>query len=169
MPDSRRHRGPHPEDARLFARDTWPDLRQATSDLCWLLSRDYAPASALKLVGDRHQLAARQRAAVERCACADSSRDARQQRRVGPEQLADRPVLVDGYNVLTTVEAALGAAVILAARDGTYRDLASMHGTFRTVTETRPALELLGRVTGQYRANSWTWYLDRPVSNNRPL
>jgi len=35
--------------------------------------------------------------------------------------------------------------VILAARDGAYRDMASMHGSYRKVAETLPALELLGR------------------------
>ena len=64
MPDTRTHRGPHPEDAKLFAPAAWPALREATAELCWLLSRHYAAPSALKLVGDRHQLSARQRAAL---------------------------------------------------------------------------------------------------------
>ena len=63
MPDRRKHRGPHPEDARLFAPEVWPLLREATADLCWLLSRGYADKSALRLVGDRYELVARQRAA----------------------------------------------------------------------------------------------------------
>ena len=52
MPDKRAHRGPHPEDTRLFARDQWPALQAAVHDLAWLLSHDYATPSALKLVGD---------------------------------------------------------------------------------------------------------------------
>src|SRR5688500_3971235 len=66
MSDSRKHRGPHPEDGRLFATDQLPALREATRDLSWLLSRDYASPSALKLVGDRYQLEARQRIAAAR-------------------------------------------------------------------------------------------------------
>ena len=53
MPDRRNHRGAHPQDRLLFARDAEPDLRRATSDLNWLLTRGYASVSALKLVGDR--------------------------------------------------------------------------------------------------------------------
>jgi hypothetical protein len=56
MPDRRTHRGPHPEDERLFAADGLPILRQAVADLCWLLSRGYAPESSLKLVGDCYDL-----------------------------------------------------------------------------------------------------------------
>ena len=69
MPDRRTHRGPHPEDHRLFNASSLPSLRAATSDLSFLLGRSYAMGSALKVVGDRYQLTARQRGAVLRSAC----------------------------------------------------------------------------------------------------
>ena len=169
MPDTRTHRGAHPEDARLFAAEARPLLREATSDLCWLLSRGYVTPSAMKLVGDRYRLCARQRIAVERSACSDADLARREAHRVGGEQLAGRPLWLDGYNVLTTVEAALGGGVILAARDGTYRDMASMHGSYRKVAETRPALELLGRAVAALGVTECLWYLDRPVSNSGRL
>ena len=84
-------------------------------------------------------------------------------------RLAGRAVWLDGYNVLTTIEVALGGGVILAACDRTYRDIASMHGTYRKVAETLPALELLGRMTAVCGASTWRWYLDRPVSNSGRL
>src|SRR5438105_3109058 len=71
VPDTRRHRGAHPDDARLFAEAAWPALRAAVADLSWLLGKAYAQPSALKLVGDRYRLDVRQRAAVARAACAD--------------------------------------------------------------------------------------------------
>jgi len=169
MPDSRTHRGPHPEDARLFAPAAWPALRAATAELCWLLSRDYAPTSALQLVGDRHQLPGRQRQAVERCACSDLARLGRETRRVAASTLASQALWLDGYNVLTTVEVALGGGVLLAAADGALRDLGSMHGTYRRVAETLPALELLGEACRLSGAREWRWYLDRPVSNSGRL
>jgi hypothetical protein len=169
VPDKRIHRGPHPEDARLFGPDARPKLRQATSDLCWLLSRGYVNSSALKLVGDRYRLTARQRTAVERSACSDADRDRREAHRVDADRLKGRPLWLDGYNVLTTVEAALAGGVILGARDGTYRDMASMHGSYRKVAETRPALELLGREIEALGPSDCRWYLDRPVSNSGRL
>ena len=108
MPDTRTHRGPHPEDAKLFMPAAWPKLQQATGDLSWLLSHGYAAPSALKLVGDRCQLAVRQRMAVERSACPDEARAAREARRAEIGDLPGRPLWIDGYNVLTTVEVALG-------------------------------------------------------------
>lgn len=169
MPDTRTHRGPHPEDARLFCTAARPRLREAVTDLCWLLGRGYAPASSLKLVGDRHDLVARQRTAVRRCACRDDDAARRHARQVAPEALRGRRLWLDGYNVLTTVEAALAGGVILAARDGCYRDMASMHGSYRKVAETRPALERIGRVTALLGTSACRWYLDRPVSNSGRL
>ena len=169
MPDTRTHRGPHSEDARLFATEVWPTLQQATADLSWLLSRCYAAPSALQLVGNHYQLPLRQRIAVERCACADLARNHREACRVEAGQLPARALWIDGYNVLTTIEVALGGGVILAARDGTYRDMASMHGTYRKVAETLPALELLGRMTADCGTAQWIWFLDRPVSNSGRL
>ncbi len=169
MPDTRTHRGPHPEDESLFAPAALPPLAEATADLCWLLSRGYSGVGALKLVGDRYQLMARQRVAVARSSCSDQDLARRRAHQVGPEAIRGRPILLDGYNVLTTVEAALAGGVLLAARDGTYRDMASMHGSFRKVAETRPALELIGGVVAGLGVSDCVWYLDRPVSNSGRL
>ena len=169
MPDTRTHRGPHPEDPRLFSPQAHAALGEAVADLSWLLTRGYASASALKLVGDRCRLEARQRTAVSRSACSDADRARRLAHQLGPEQLGGKPLRLDGYNVLTTVEAALSGGVILAARDGTYRDMASMHGSYRKVAETLPALELLGEVIAELQVSQCRWYLDRPVSNSGRL
>lgn len=169
MPDTRSHRGPHPEDAELFGPHARELLRQAAADFCWLLNRGYAARSALTLVGDRYQLQARQRIAVARVACSDAEAARREAHRVEPATLQGRTLWLDGYNVLTTVEAALAGGVILAARDGAYRDMASMHGSYRKVTETRPALELIGRRASEAGPAECRWYLDRAVSNSGRL
>lgn len=169
MPDTHSHRGPGPRDAALFAADQWPRLRAAVAELSWLLGRGYAEPSALKLVGDRHTLTERQRMAVRRCACGDESRFKRRACCVAFNELRDQRLLIDGFNVLTTVEAALGGAVVLLGRDGAYRDLAGVHGTYRRVEETRPAALLVGGWLAKLGINEATWYLDSPVSNSGRL
>jgi hypothetical protein len=168
VPDRRRHRGPHPEDARLFAADVLPRLRAAVADLTWLLDRGYAAPSSLKLVGDRYQLVARQRTAAMRATCSHSQREGRRRRELPLDLAAGQALVIDGYNLLTTIESALAGGVILAALDGTYRDLASMHGSYRKVEETAPALDLIGRILAT-RQISCRWLLDSPVSNSGRL
>ena len=81
----------------------------------------------------------------------------------------DKQLLLDGYNVLTTIEAALSGGVVLACRDGCYRDMASIHGTYRKVEETPPALMLIGKIAAELGVASCLWYLDSPVSNSGRL
>ena len=80
-----------------------------------------------------------------------------------------KELLSDGFNLLTTVEAALGGGVILHARDGCTRDMASVHGSYRHVQETRPALTPHGECARILGVKAATWYLDRPISNSGRL
>lgn len=165
----RRHRGPHPLDRDLFGPAHVPTLRRATEELSWLLTRGYATPSAMRVVGDRHALAARQRLAVKRCACSEAERAARRARLVDPTALQGARIWIDGFNVLTTVEAALGGAPLLVARDGAIRDMVSMHGSYRRVEETRPALEAIAGALARRGVAQVRWLLDAPVSNSGRL
>lgn len=169
MPDTRTRRGPHPKDAGCFAPDQIPTLRAAVRDLSWLLTRGYSDRASLKLVGDRYSLRDRQRKALQRCAASDPACLERERRQVPPANLKGETVVVDGYNVLLTVEAALSDGVLLLARDGALRDLAAMSGHYRRVHTTRPAVELLAEFLSQRGCAGVEWYLDRPVSNSARL
>jgi hypothetical protein len=169
MPDTRAHRGPHPDDATLFAPPMLPRLREAVADFSLLLTKGYAGVSALKLVGDHFSLTQRQRLAVMRAACSDRQRQSRRQRRVPLEALPGRPLAIDGYNLLITTEAALSGGLIFRGRDGCFRDLASIHGTYRKVEETIPAIQLIGNFLMEIRAGPALWLLDSPVSNSGRL
>ena len=169
MPDTRKHRGPHPEDRRLFADAALADLRAAVGDLSLLRTRGYSETASLKLVGDRFALDRRQRVAVMRAACSDQALAARTERLLAPDDLRGHPLRIDGYNLLITIEAALADGAVLHCRDGTFRDMASMHGTYRKVRETVPAIEMIGRWIAALAPSECLWYLDRSVSNSGRL
>jgi len=169
MPDKRIHRGPHPADGKLFAPAAISDLRTALSDFSLLLTKGYAGKSTLKLVGDRFSLTKRQRLAIMRSACSDQQLISREKREIKIAELAGRRIVIDGYNVLITIEAAMGDGVIFKGRDGCFRDLASIHGTYRKVTETIPAVQLIGKFLKETGASDCLWLLDSPVSNSGRL
>ena len=169
MPDKRIHRGPHPADEKLFAAGAISNLRTAIADFSLLLTRGYAEKGALKLVGDRFSLTQRQRLAIMRSACSDQQLASRNQRCITLKNLAGQSIAIDGYNVLITVEAAMSGGVIFKGRDGCFRDLASVHGTYRKVTETIPAVELIGQFLREVGAGKALWLLDSPVSNSGRL
>jgi hypothetical protein len=166
VPDRRTHRGANPQDRQLFGADLQPLLREAAQDLCWLLSRGYAPAASLQLVGNNFSLTVRQRKALMRACCSDPSLARRAAHRVPLPGRGEAEVWIDGLNVLLTIETALSGGLVIGCRDGCYRDIASVHGTYRRVVETPVAIQLVGRVLS---GTSCRWLLDRPVSNTRRL
>jgi len=169
MPDKRTHRGPHPADAKLFAPAAIGNLAAALADFSLLRTKGYAEKSALKLVGDKFSLTERQRLAVMRSACSDQQLASRKQRCLPIAALAGQSLTIDGYNVLITIEAAMSGAVVFKGRDSCFRDLASVHGTYRKVTETIPAVQLIGDFLKEIAVTKVLWLLDSPVSNSGRL
>ncbi len=166
MPDKRQHRGPHPQDQVLVDTRHWGSLQQATADLSWLLTRNYSLTASVKLVGDRYSLRQRQRLAVQRSACSDQSLRRRSMQHVSSADVVRQPLAIDGFNLLMTIEAALGHGIIIIGRDGCYRDMASVHGSFRIVQETLPALSLIDTALEHLQPSSVYWLFDAPVSNS---
>lgn len=162
-----RNRGPQPNDQRLFAEKYHPALTAATEDLCWLLSRGYGTDSALQLVGNHYRLNKRQRMAVSRISAAAEAISARASRCVTLAEINGRHVAIDGFNLLILLESAYGGGLVLQGRDGTYRDLAGVHGTYKHVQHTQPALVMVGEALRP--AASVKWYFDQPVSNSGRL
>ena len=168
-PADTRHRGPHPADDQLFAPKWVPALQRAVAELSWLLTRGYPPSATLKLVGDRYRLTERQRWAVGRAACTDAQLTHRAATQLPPTDLGGRPVSIDGFNLIITLEAALSGGVVVRGRDGALRDLSSIHGTYRAVQETDRAIRLAADALRPLRPGSVRWLLDQPVSNSGRL
>ncbi|WNJ21066.1 DUF434 domain-containing protein [Pontibacter sp. G13] len=164
-----KHRGKRANDDQYLGAQWWPTLNLAVTDLSWLLSRGYTEKSALKLVGDRYRLNVRQRQAISRASCSDLARDSRVASMLSSQSVAGSDVVIDGYNLLITVEAALAKGWVILSRDGCYRDIASVHGTYRRVEETFPALRLIGHKMQELGIENALWFLDKPVSNSGRL
>ncbi|MFP5262995.1 MAG: DUF434 domain-containing protein [Blastocatellia bacterium] len=168
-PDNRQHRGSHPADGELFGARSLPALREAASELSWLLGRGYAIKSSVKLVGDRHGLTDRQRLAISRAACSDEQKERREKSRVTADAARGAGLVIDGFNLIITVEAALGGGVLMVCRDGCLRDLSSVHGSYRSVAETEAAICLVGESLRAADIESAKWLLDKPISNSGRL
>ncbi len=169
MPDSRKHRGQHPQDKTLFSVKTLPNLRAGVTDLSWLFSRGYSERSAVELVGNRYQLTKRQRQAIRAGACSDAALQKRQEKIIAATNIATKTILIDGYNLLINTESALSGGMVFIGRDGAYRDLASVHSTYRKVSETVPAIKLIGNSLQELKTSKVIWYFDAPISNSGRL
>jgi hypothetical protein len=164
-----RHRGVHLNDNALFSGELLHRLHAAVYELCWLLDRGYARHSAIQLVGDHHQLTIRQRLAISRAACSRVSREIRIAKCLPIESIKNQQLVIDGFNLIITVETAMAGGLLLGCCDGCIRDIASIHGTYRQVHETRQAIEFIGNVLRSFTPESVLWLFDKPVSNSGRL
>lgn len=164
MPE--RHRGANPQDTKCFAEEQLGRLKTAVVELSWLLSRGYAMGASCDLVGDHHQLTSRQRLAIARVVCAEEQTIKRQAKRLPLTALKEKTLVIDGFNLLITIETALGGGVIFSCADGCCRDLSSVYGSYKIVAETREAIELIGKTLEQVSPQKVLWLFDRPVSNS---
>ncbi len=169
MSHGQQHRGAHPQDRELFSPAAAATLREGVQDCVYLLDRGYSAESTIDVVGRRYALRTRQRLALQRAVCATKQKLQRENTRRDVSQIAGSQVSVDGFNLVIGLEVALSGGVLLHCRDGAFRDLAGLRGTYRMVRETQVALSLLGAVLCEFRPRSLQVLLDRPVSNSGRL
>lgn len=107
--------------------------------------------------------------ALLRSTCTQQQMDQRRRKELLPSEISGRTVLLDGYNILITLEAALSGAAIFIGQDSNIRDLSGLHGTWRKVSETIPAIDLTAKTLKKLNPQNVLWLLDRPVSNSGRL
>lgn len=164
-----KHRGKHPKDSYNFSAKWQPIFAAAASDLSFLLGKQYGEKSALALVGNRYKLNKRQQRALSLMTCPADKILSRKQKALNPAALEGQEITIDGYNLLITIEAALSQGYILVGQDGSYRDVASVHSTYKKVNETIPALLLIDKALKELSVKHVHWYFDAPVSNSGKL
>lgn len=145
------------------------NLLQALEDMYYLLSRNYPPKAALALVGNRYQLVQRQQQALQGMACSAEELKNRKEKQLSPAALKDKTIYLDGFNVLIIQETALSGGFVFEGLDGSYRDIASVHGTYKKAQHTEQALLIIGNTLQQLQLQKVIWVFDAPISNSGKL
>lgn len=145
------------------------NLQQALEDMYYLLSRNYPPKAALALVGNRYQLVQRQQQALQGMACSADELKNRKEKQLLPAALKGQTILLDGFNVLIILETALSGGFVFEGLDGCYRDIASVHGTYKKAQHTEQALIIIGNALQQLQLQKVIWVFDAPISNSGKL
>ena len=159
-------RGYVPKDTVEFGPRAIEKLSAAAQELVFLMERGYDTKSASTFVGNHHLLSERQRLALARIVSTPSAVQARKQKEL--LQVPDSLVL-DGFNMIITLEVALSGSLLLEGMDGTLRDLAGLRGTYRIVDKTVQAVELLFTRLETLGVQRALFYLDQQVSNSGRL
>ncbi|MGQ9645590.1 MAG: DUF434 domain-containing protein [Thermodesulfobacteriota bacterium] len=145
------------------------DLQKAAEDFRYLLNRVYPRKAALELVGNRYQLTVDQRHLLHRGVFSDVDAKARQEKKISPHQIRGCDLVVDGYNVLITIEAGLSGRPLVLGDDGFIRDISGLSGNFQKTERTAEALELLLNFLKGVRPRQTLFLFDSPISRSGEL
>ncbi|NJE03734.1 DUF434 domain-containing protein [Thermococcus sp. MV11] len=124
-------------------------LCEAYLDLRYLLNRGYRKGYALEFVANHYRLSREERHLLARCVFSDEWIAEVQGKLLKPEELRDRVLAIDGFNVLITLESILEGKAVLC-EDGLVRDLKYQgkyrlnEGTERVIEDVAESLARLG-------------------------
>ena len=77
--------------------------------------------------------------------------------------------MIDGFNIVITLEVLLSDSLLFSCMDGTIRDLAALRGTYRLIPETADAVRLIFDILQEASVGKVNILLDEPVSNSGRL
>ena len=160
-------RGFLPTDARDFGAESLPKLQKAAQEVYYLLNRGYPVTPVTRFVGDHYQLSERQRLALARTVSPEASILSRKSREV--TEISGETLYIDGFNVMIGLEIAYAQSMLFRCMDGTVRDLAGLHGTYRLIPQTDSAITALLHTLDALQIAKAVIYLDKPVSNSGRL
>lgn len=139
-------------------------LQEAAADFRFLLGRGYPRKNALDLVGNRYRLNHTTRQLLHRGVFAPALALARRATLRLLRELENRPLALDGHNVLITLECALRELPLVAADDGFIRDVGEISRAFRVSPATDRGLTLLADYLADHAAGPLQIYYDAPLS-----
>jgi hypothetical protein len=145
------------------------DLQKASQDFRYLLSRAYPRKAALELVGNRYQLTSDQRHLLHRGVFSDMDAKSRQKKKISPNQIRGYDLVIDGHNVLITIEAGLSGRPLVLGADGFIRDISGLSGNFRKTGKTEKALQLILDVLKRVKPHQTLFLFDAPISKSGEL
>jgi hypothetical protein len=145
------------------------DLQKAAEDLRYLLDRGYPRKAALELVGNRYGLNYDQRHLLHRAIFSDADSESRRKKKIPIERIRGKDLVIDGYNVLITIEAALSDRPIVLGDDGFVRDISGLSGNFRKTKQTTEALELIFNLLKKANPRQTLFLFDSPISMSGEL
>jgi hypothetical protein len=125
------------------------NFRSSIEDLIDLLDKGYPKKASIELVGNRYRLDHDQRMILYRGVFDTKSSEERLKKLVEPERIKIRPVIIDGYNVLITIESYLKGKLVFRSLDGLVRDISGLYGSYTFSDFTLRSASLLTGYIGE--------------------
>ena len=144
-------------------------LKIAADDLQYLLNRGYNKKSAIKLVGDRYILNKNERHILFRAVFSDIEIKNRNKKSVTQDQLKDRILAIDGFNILITIENMLKNNLLIIASDGFFRDISNISKRYKITNDTDLVVNLVFTKLATLAPKFIYFFFDKPISKSGEL
>lgn len=144
-------------------------LLEPAIDIRYLLTRGYVRKTAITFVSNHYQLTEHERHVLARLVFSPETAESRMKKKLSRSQLEGCDVLVDGYNVIITIESSLKNETIWYADDGFMRDTSGIFRNHRITDTTYMAVEEMLSTLSTLKLRSATILLDSQMSNSGKL
>ena len=144
-------------------------LKLAAEEVAWLTGRGYPLEVVGELVAKHHALSVAQRAALACGTCSEPQYRRRAARELEPEDVAKRPLAIDGIDAVAAVEAALAGRHVLQTLDGTVRAFAVDRARYVPSANADDAIERLLAAAKELRPSLLKVYVDESSAGAKEL
>ena len=145
------------------------NLREAATDLRHLLNRGYSRKSAIDLVGNRWNLDREERHILYRAIFSNDEIKARQWNEIFIEEITDKTIAIDTYNILITIESFLKGLQTIYADDQYLRDISKVSSKYRESEYTLQVIQLILKKLKPYHPKNLLFFLDKDISHSGEL
>ena len=139
------------------------NFRHGIADYLILLEKKYPEKAIHELVSTRYALNHFERSILYRGVTSSEKAIKRREKLITIEQLNNRTLHIDLFNVLFTIAAYLRGFPVYIAMDGLVRDASESHDSHEWVEHLEKALDLLMKQFDKLGASSISIYLDNPL------
>jgi hypothetical protein len=140
------------------------ELKDPICDLRFLLNRRYRKSTAVGVVANKYRLGSRERHLLVRAVFSEEEAEDHKRKRVPITEIKGKDVVIDGYNVLITVESALKKKTLFLSDDGFVRDTSATFGKHRITKTTPLAIERILKVLRENLPRKALFIFDSQVS-----
>ena len=138
---------------------------EARKDFRHLLDRGYRRDVAMRFVGNHYKLTKSDRTHIMRMTYSKIEIQETKLKKISLKEMMDNDLIVDGYNVLITTEAALKKRAILCD-DGVLRDTEGIFGKYKITNNTFKALKIIESKILDFKPRNVLFLFDSQVSRS---
>lgn len=144
------------------------NLENPARDVRFLLDRGYPSTSAIRFVSNHYKLSLSDRHLITRAVLPSSIAQKRRDKLITCDEMKGLALLIDGYNVLITMESVLDQEIVLCD-DGFIRDIKGVFGKYKKTDATDVALTEILTLLSEISPSLVLFLFDSKVSKSGEL